>query len=190
MAEIALFHHALGLTTGVTIFAERLRAGGHVVHTPDLFDGRTFDTIDDGVAHAEQIGMDTVIDRGASAVADLPHDMVYAGFSLGVLPAQQLAQTRAGARGALLMYACVPAEFFGPWPPSVPVQIHGMDRDPIFTGEGDIEAARQLTETVDDAELFLYPGDQHYFADSTLASFDPSATERLIERALAFLERV
>ena len=189
MAEVLLFHHALGRTEGVTAFADRLRTAGHVVHTPDLFDGKTFDTIDDGVAHAEAVGMDVLIDRGVAAADQLSDGLVYAGFSLGVMPAQKLAQTRPGALGALLMYACVPTEFFGPWPTDVPVQIHGMDRDPIFTGEGDLDAARQLTETADDAELFLYPGDQHYFADSTLASLHPEATELLIERTLGFLAR-
>lgn len=189
MADVLLFHHALGRTAGVMAFADRLRGAGHVVHTPDLFDGRTFDTIDEGVAHAEGVGMDTVIDRGVAAADQLPDNLVYAGFSLGVLPAQKLAQTRPGAKGALLFYACVPTEFFGPWPTGVPVQIHGKDRDPIFTDEGDLEAARQLTESADDAELFLYPGDQHYFADSTLPTFDPNATELLVERALGLLDR-
>lgn len=189
MADVLLFHHALGRTAGVVAFADRLRGAGHVVHTPDLFDGKTFDTIDEGVAHAEAVGTGTVIDRGVAAADQLPDDLVYAGFSLGVAPAQKLAQTRPGAKGALLFYACVPTEFFGPWPTGVPVQIHGMDRDLIFAGEGDLEAARQLTESADDAELFLYPGDQHYFADSTLPTFDPDATELLLERALGFLKR-
>lgn len=190
MAEVLLFHHALGRTAGVTGFAGRLRKAGHVVHLPDLFDGKTFATIEDGVAYAEGIGIETVIERGAVAARELRDDLVYAGFSLGVLPAQKLAQTRPGAKGALLLYACVPAEFFGPWPTGVPVQIHGKDRDPIFTGEGDLDAAREITESADDAELFLYPGDEHYFADSTLPSFDPDSTELLFERALGFLARV
>ena len=103
------------------------------------------------------------------------------------MPAQKLAQTRAGARGALLFYACIPTEFFGPWPAEVPVQIHGMDADPIFVGEGDIEAARAIVEANQQAELFLYPGDQHYFADSSLPSYDPDATAVLTERVLDFL---
>lgn len=189
MVEVLLFHHALGRTAGVIAFADRLRSAGHVVHTPDLFDGRTFDTIEEGLAHAEAVGMDAMIGRGVAAANQFPDDLVYAGFSLGVLPAQKLAQTRPGAKGALLLYACVPTEFFGPWPKGVPVQIHGKDGDPIFTGEGDLEAARQIIESTDDADLFLYPGDQHYFADSTLATFDPDATELLIERALSLLDR-
>src|SRR2546421_724044 len=171
MAEELLFHHALGQTSGFLAFADELRRAGHTVHTPDLYDGRTFQTLNDGIAYAEEIGFGNVIERGVRVADDLPDELVYAGFSLGVLPAQKLAQTRPGARGALLFYSCVPlSEFGGSWPAGVPVQIHGMDRDPFFVDEGDIDAARELVEKTDQAELFLYPGDQHYFADSSLPS--------------------
>jgi dienelactone hydrolase len=189
MAEVVLFHHALGLTPGVVAFADELRGAGHTVHTPDLFGGRTFGRIEEGMHHAEEIGFPgEVIARGVRAVQGLPAGLVYAGFSLGVLPAQMLAQTRPGARGALLFYSCVPVSEFGSgWPGGVPAQVHGMDADPVFAGEGDIDAARELVEQAEDAELFLYPGDQHYFADSSLPSYDPGATALLVERVLEFL---
>jgi len=187
MAEVLLFHHALGPTEGLAVFADELRAAGHTVHTPDLFEGRTFASIDDGVAYAEQVGFGEIIERGVRAANELPNALVYAGFSLGVLPAQMLAQTRPGARGALLCYSCVPPAEFGSWPPEVPVQIHGMDADPIFVGEGDLDAARALVGSVEHAELFLYPGDQHYFADSSLPSYDAHAAALLTERVLHFL---
>jgi dienelactone hydrolase len=189
MAEVVLFHHAQGLTPGVVAFADELRRAGHTVHTPDLFDGRTFATIDEGMSYAQEIGFPgEVIARGVQAVEKLPAELVYAGFSLGVLPAQYLAQTRPGARGALLFYSCVPfSEFGSGWPDGVPVQVHGMDADPIFAGEGDIDAARELVEQAKDAELFLYPGDQHYFADSSLPSYDPDATALLVQRVSGFL---
>jgi dienelactone hydrolase len=185
VTEVVLFHHALGLTAGVTAFAEELRGAGHTVHTPDLFEGRTFADLQAGMAHVEEIGFPTVIERGVAAGQGLPAEVVYVGMSLGVLPAQALAQRRPGARGALLLYSCVPAEEFGGWPDGVPVQVHGMDADPIFVGEGDLDAARALG-----AEIFLYPGDQHYFADPTLPSYDAQASALLLERALAFLDRV
>jgi dienelactone hydrolase len=188
MAEVLLFHHALGQTEGFNAFADELRRAGNTVHTPDLFDGRTFASTEEGMAYAEQLGFpDEIIERGAQAANEMPNELVYAGFSLGVLPAQKLAQTRAGARGALLFYACVPAKYFGPWPAGVPVQIHGMDADPIFVDEGDIDAARELVESTDQAELFLYPGDQHYFADSSLPSYDADAATLLTQRVLDFL---
>ncbi len=189
MAEVLLFHHALGRTGGVESFADELRRAGHAVQTPDLLDGHTFATIDEGVAYAEKIGFGEVIERGVRVAEGLPQDLVYAGFSLGVLPAQKLAQTRAWARGALLMYSCVPTSEFGPaWPADVPVQIHGMDADPVFVEEGDLEAARALVDSAPHAELFLYPGDQHYFADPTLPSYDADAAALLLRRVLDFLQ--
>lgn len=189
MAEILLFHHALGQTKGFHAFADELRAAGHTVHTPDLYEGRTFETIDEGMAHVEQLGFGEIIARGDRAAADLPSELVYAGFSLGVVPAQKLAQTRPGARGALFFYSCVPVSEFGTWPDGVPVQIHGMDNDPFFVGEGDIDAARELVAATDDAELFLYPGDDHYFADSSLSTYDADAAALLTQRALELLAR-
>jgi dienelactone hydrolase len=189
MAEVVLFHHAQGLTPGVAAFAEELRRAGHTVYTPDLFEGRTFDTIADGMVYVREIGFGEVMERGVRAVDGLPAELVYAGFSLGVLPSQRLAQTRAGARGALLFYSCVPVSEFGStWPDGVPVQVHAMDADPYFVDEGDIDAARELVEEAKDAELFLYPGDQHYFADSSLPSYDEGAATLLTQRVLTFLE--
>jgi dienelactone hydrolase len=188
MAEVLLFHHAQGQTPGFHAFAADLRRAGHTVHTPDLFEGRTFGSIDEGIAYAEEVGFGEIIERGEHAAETLPSELVYAGFSLGVVPAQKLAQTRSGARGALLFYSCVPSSEFGsPWPANVPVQIHGMDADPIFVDEGDLDAARAIVESTENAELFLYPGDQHYFADSSLPSYDEGATKLLTQRVLAFL---
>lgn len=189
MAEVLLFHHALGPTEGLHAFADELRRAGHTVHTPDLFEGRTFGSIEEGVAHAGEIGWDEVMARGDRAAESLTNGLVYGGFSLGVVPAQKLAQTRAGARGALFFSSCVPVAEFGGWPADVPAQIHGMDADPIFMDEGDVDAARELVESADDAELFLYPGDQHYFADSSLPGYDAAATKLLTERVLDFLAR-
>jgi dienelactone hydrolase len=193
MAEILLFHHAQGLTPGVCSFADDIRAAGHIVHTPDLFDGRTFPSIEAGIAYIGEIGFDAMRERGVRLADELPPTLIYAGFSFGVLPAQKLAQTRPGARGALLFYSCLPISgewAFGPWLDGVAVQIHGMDNDPIFVGEGDIDAAREIVETAEDAELFLYPGDQHYFADSSLPSYDADATALLTLRVIEFLNRV
>ncbi len=188
VAEIVLFHHAHGKTAGVVDFADALRRAGHVVHAPDLFDGRVFDRLDEGLQFVDHLGFGNLIERGARAVDALSPEVVYAGFSLGVLPAQKLAQTRPGARGALLYHSCVPvAAFGGAWPDGVPVQVHAMAEDPVFAGDGDIEAARALVEREASAELFLYPGNQHLFADSSLPSYAPDAAGLLLARTLAFL---
>jgi dienelactone hydrolase len=113
------------------------------------------------------------------------------GLSLGVLPAQKLAQTRPGARGAVFFYSCVPAEEFGgPWPAGVPLQIHGAEQDPIFMEEGDVDAARAIVAGAQDAELFLYPSSAHYFADSSQTGFDAAAASLAVDRVLAFLDRI
>ncbi|MYT19115.1 dienelactone hydrolase [Streptomyces sp. SID7760] len=191
MAEVLVFHHGQGLTDGVREFAERLRRAGHTVHVPDLFAGQVFDSLDEGIAYVESIGFGTVIASGTAAAEKLPAELVYLGFSLGVLPAQKLAQTRPGATGALLLEACIPAsEFGGAWPQDVPVQVHGMDADPFFAGEGDVDAARALVETAADAELFLYSGDRHLFTDSSLASYDEHAATQTVQRVLGFLDRI
>jgi dienelactone hydrolase len=191
MAEVVLFHHAQGLTTGIADFAEALRDAGHTVHTPDLYEGQTFETLDDGLAYMKQVGFDTILERGKTAGEALPAEVVWAGFSLGVMPAQLLAQTRPGARGALLMESCVPPSEFGDgWPDEVPVQVHGMADDPIFAGEGDLEAGRSLVEEAPDGELFTYPGAVHLFADNSISTYDAEQAAVLTDRVLEFLDRV
>ena len=189
MAEVLLYHHIQGLTEGVRAFAAELERAGHTVHTPDLFDGRTFESIQEGMAFARDAGFDVIRQRGASAAEALGPDLVYAGFSFGVTIAQALAQTRPGARGALLMYSCLPADEFGAsWPESVPVQIHGKEADEFF--DEDLPAAREIAETASNAELFLYPGDEHLFADSSVADYDADAARLLLERVTKFLDTV
>ena len=188
MTEVVLYHHVQGLTEGVRSFADELRRAGHTVHTPDLFDGRTFDTIEEGMAFAGEAGFGALAERGVAAAQELRPEVVYAGFSFGVMPAQQLAQTRPGARGAVLMSGCLPVSEFGDaWPAGVPVQVHGKEADPFFAE--DLEAARALVASADQAELFLYPGEEHLFADSSLPAYDAVAAAALTERVLAFLDR-
>ncbi|MBD8078729.1 dienelactone hydrolase family protein [Cellulosimicrobium arenosum] len=191
MAEVLLFHHALGLTYGVQDLAQRLRDAGHVVHVPDLFEGHTFGTLDDGVAYAQELGFDTLLERARGTADALGPALVYAGVSLGVVAAQALAQNRAGAKGAVLLEACVPVSEFGAaWPDAVPVQVHGMDADPFFAGEGDVDAARELVDATPDAELFLYPGDQHLFTDSSRPTYDAQAATLVVERTIRFLDGI
>lgn len=191
MAHVLLFHHALGLTPGVATFAQSLRDAGHTVDTPDLYQGRTFDALADGVAHAGEVGLGTIMQRGLDAAAALPQRLVYAGFSLGVLPAQRLAQTRPGALAALLFHACVSrSEFDTGWPAGVPVQVHAMENDPWFVDEGDLDAARALVADTGGAQLFLYPGSGHLFTDAALPDYDEPATRRLTTRAVALLDGV
>ena len=187
MARLLLFHHALGLTPGVVAFAGALRSEGHVVHTPDLYDGQTFADLDEGVAYGQSIRTEDVFERARAAADALPAEIVYGGFSFGVVAAQLLAQTRPGARGALFFHDCIPPEEFGaPWPEGVPLQVHTMDRDEWV----DLDGARALTSSIERGELFLYPGSGHLFADEGSPDYDPGAAALLRERVLAFLEAV
>jgi len=189
MAEILLFHHAQGQTPGFLAFADELRAAGHVVHVPDLYDGKTFTGLNEGLGYAKKIGFGTIGERGRLAADGLPDQLVYAGFSLGAMPAQELAQTRPGARGALLFSAAFPASEFGDtWPDGVPLQIHMMEADEWALE--DLPAAHELVETIDRAELFLYPGNRHLFADSSLPDYDEAAAKLLEQRVLRFLDDV
>ncbi|MFE0645538.1 dienelactone hydrolase family protein [Streptomyces sp. NPDC058877] len=191
MAEVLLFHHSLGLTEGVGAFADELRRVGHVVHVPDLYGGRTFRDLETAAGFVREVGFDVLVARGQRAAEGLPAEIVYAGFSLGVLPAQKLAQSRPGAAGALLFGACVPPLTFGAaWPQGVPAQVHAMDADPYFVDDGDLEAARELVAGAVDRELFLYPGSAHLFAEHGAPEYAPEAAALCIERVLCFLAAV
>lgn len=188
MVEVLFFHHSRGQTPGFLALADALRLEGHAVHTPDLFDGRTFDSIDEGMSYIRSTGFGELIERGVAAAGPLPADLVYAGVSFGVMSAQRLAQTRPGARGAVLLESAAPPDEFAPsWPAQVPVQVHGMEADPIFVGEGDVEYARAIVAQAKQGELFLYPGDRHLFVDSSLPSYDAEATGLVLQRVLGFL---
>jgi dienelactone hydrolase len=195
MAEVVLFHHVQGLTDGVRAFAEQLRAGGHTVQSPDLFHGELAATVEDGIALVGRIGEETIDARVNEIVAGLPQGLVYGGFSFGGASAQRLAQTRPGARGALMYesFVSLTAEWaFGPWPDGLPVQVHGMDKDPYFALEGDLDAARELAGMIGPklAEVYTYPGDKHLFTDSSLPSHDADATALVLSRSLEFLDRL
>ena len=186
MSEIVLFHSAYGRRPAVLQFAETLRTNGHVVHVPDLYDGEVFDSLEAGIVKRDALGMEELARRATASVEGLGPELVYAGFSLGCAPAQLLAQTRPGARGALLMHGALPAEAFGTgWPATVALEVHGMEDDPWF----DSEVARRLVDGAADGVLYSYPGAAHLFADSGLPDFDAGAAALMTERALSFFAR-
>jgi dienelactone hydrolase len=183
MVDVLLFHHAQGLTEGVHAFADDLRAAGHRVGVPDLYEGRVFATIEDGVAHAEEVGFDTLVARGVAAAEELPKEIVYAGFSLGAMPAQRLAQQRPGARAVILYHSAVPLGAFGDrWPDDVPLQLHVMVDDPF----DDLPVMEDLVARAG-GQLFTYPGDAHLFTDRSLDEHDPEAARLVLERTLDLL---
>lgn len=190
MADVLLLHHAQGQTPGFLAFADALRVAGHTVHTPDLYGGESFATLDEGMAKARSIGFGTLQEQGVAAAEGLPDGTVYAGFSLGVMAAQRLAQTRPGAGGAVLLDSAIPLGEFAPdWPAGVPVQIHGGEADEFFMDEGDVDAARAIVAAAEDGELFTYAGCGHLFADASTTAYDADAAALVQQRVLDFLAR-
>jgi dienelactone hydrolase len=189
MSEIVLFHSAQGLRPGVTQWADSLRKVGHEVWTPDVFEGRTFDRLEDGIAHRDGLGLPELIRRAGEALEELPAELVYAGFSMGGSTAHYFAVTRPAARGALLMHGVAPADTLGgkPWPAGAPAQVHYAVDDP-FMNSGDVpDLERAAGELV---EAYTYPGDGHLFADPDAPEYDRPSAELMLERELAFLERL
>jgi len=197
MAEIVLFHSALGLRPGVTSAADRLREAGHSVHVPDYYDGEVFDDLDDGLRKRDELGVAEILRRAREAVAGLPAGLVLAGFSMGVAHAEQLTASRPGALGAVLMHGAEPVEalteYFGVerWPEGVPVQVHYAVDDPWVEAEQEVVP---LGEDVRGAgaefEEYVYPGSGHLFADPDLPDYDRASAEAMWERVIAFLDRI
>jgi len=186
VAEILLLHHVLGLTDGVRSLAERFRRAGHTVHTPDLFEGRTFDDIPAGMAHEEDdIGWEGMKSRVRDAAEGLPADLVHVGISMGVVYSHLLVATRPGARGAVFLESCTSPDDFDGWPAGVPLQVHGHVDDEFFGPEGATNA-RALVDAAGDGAVYLYPGRSHLFVDDSLASYDAEQTDAVVDRILAF----
>ena len=184
MAQILLFHHAGGLTPGVTAFAQTLRDAGHSVETPDLFDGRTFDDVHDGVAHAQSIGEDVMAARVGEIVADMPTDLVYGGMSMGGARAAELVLTRPGAKGAFFLYGAIaPSWWDATWPVDVPSQAH-VTEDDVWR---EPEAEEEYVAQVPGGELFVYPGSGHLFAEPGHPDYDDEVARVATDRILAFL---
>jgi dienelactone hydrolase len=191
MAEVVLFHSGYGLRPAVLDWAERLRSAGHRVHTPDLYNGRSFDTLDEATAARDAIGVPELMRRADAAVADLPERVVYAGFSMGAGVAEYLAVSRPGATGLILMHGALPLESMGAasWPGPVDLQMHYADADPLVDA-GVVatlaEAARAAGATVD---VRIYRGHGHLFADAQLPDYDDEAAARMLQASLEFLDR-
>lgn len=185
MIDVLLFHHALGLTEGVTAFADELRAADHRVVTPDLFDGVVFDSVTAGVAHAEGIGFGALIERGIRHTSEVADRFSVIGFSLGALPAQKLAQTHDGVAAAVLCFSAIPlGEFANAWPAGVGLQVHIGEEDELATE--DLAAAKELTAQAP-GELFLYPGPGHLIVDVTSADYHREHATQILARTKAFL---
>ncbi|MCA9589229.1 MAG: dienelactone hydrolase family protein [Myxococcales bacterium] len=185
MASIVLFHSALGLTAGVKELAAELARDGHEVQTPDLFDGETFLTVEDGVKKRDALGIPELMRRSAEAAEKSPASSIYIGLSMGAAAAQFLAGTRPGARGAVLLHAALPLAAMGleRWP-DVPVEIHASEADPWVD-----DAALDAFAHASGAQVFRYPGAAHLFSDTSSPDHDASQRAELVARVRAFARR-
>ena len=186
MTDIALFHHVLGVTEGLQRIATDLRALGHSVRIVDVFDGQTFATIDDGIAHVEGIGFGTAMDNAVSAIAEDAEDLVVIGISLGVMPAQKLLQTHPGVVGAVLIDGAIDADAFGAWPADTPVDIHLVQGDEIAAE--DFDAAQNLADQPE-VTLTVRPGDGHLVVDRSAPAFDPATATAIVDAVCSFVAR-
>ena len=190
--EVVVYHSAYGLRPAVVDFADTLRAAGHIVHTPDLYDGEVFSDREDAIRKIQELGFDGLLDRAVSAVAHLPAGVVYAGFSNGGACAELLAATRPGARGAVLVHAPLMVRDLGwtVWPAHVPVQAHFADKDPIRSQPVIDALAAKVRQSGATFELFDYDAPGHLFADPAFPAYNRDAADLLKKRVLAFLDRV
>ena len=197
MAEVVLFHSVLGLSPGVFSAAERLRAAGHTIHTPDFFDGEVFDDLEEGMRKEEALGYQEIARRASDSVAGLPEGLVICGFSLGAVHAEALAASRPGALGAVLMAGAVPVEaleeYFGieRWPEGVPVQVHYAEDDPWVEAEEEVVPLGEAVRGAGAAfEAHSYPGSKNRWPEPGLPEYDRPSSEEMWERVLDFLDRI
>jgi dienelactone hydrolase len=190
--RIALFHAALGLRPAVLEWADRLRAAGHGVEAPDLFDGEVFDDLEAGIRKRDALGTSELLARANAAVAELPGELVYMGFSLGADAAEYLAANRPGAVAAVLMHSAAPVAEMdaGAWPAGVPVQVHYALGDPWVDAEEVVGLRADVEAAGAEFEAFIYPGEGHLFADTDDPDFDRDSATLMLERVLGFLDSI
>ncbi|MFF0046084.1 dienelactone hydrolase family protein [Streptomyces sp. NBC_01620] len=185
--NIMLFHSTYGLRPAVHAAAARLRAAGHEVYVPDLFDGRTFETVEEGMAFKDEVGKDELLRRAVLAAAPYSErGLVYAGFSFGASTAQTLALGDEQARGLLLLHGTSDiAENASV--DELPVQLHVADPDPFETHDWLNSWYLQMQRTGADVEVYRYPGAGHLFTDPDLPDYDAAAAELTWKVTLGFL---
>ncbi|MEV6376828.1 dienelactone hydrolase family protein [Micromonospora musae] len=186
MGHVVLFHSVYGLRPAVLAAAERLRAAGHQVSTPDLYGVPAAETVEEGFALLEKIGQDVVLGRAAEAVAQLPPETVLAGFSMGAGVAGALLAERPATAGLLLLHGTggSPAAVR----PGLPVQLHLAEPDSYEPPEEVDEWRTAMTAAGAQLEVFRYPGVGHLFTDPDVPDHDAAGAETTWTRVESFLD--
>jgi len=188
--EVVVYHSAYGRRPAIIEFADKLRTAGHLVHTPDLYDGEVLSDRNDAIRKIQELGFDKLLERAVAAVESLPHDLVYAGFSNGGACAELLAATRPGARAAILIHAPLMVRDLGwtVWPSNVPVQVHFADKDPIRNQSVIDALGVKVRQSGSNFEQFDYNAPGHLFADPAFPAYNVDAAQLMTRRVLEFLE--
>ncbi|RRD46733.1 dienelactone hydrolase family protein [Tessaracoccus sp. OH4464_COT-324] len=183
MTEIVLFHHALGLTDGVRQFADQLRSRGFAVRTPDLFEGRVFSSVEEAFQYVERVSCATLLQRAEESCVEIHGRIIFGGFSLGVVPAQHMMLAKPSI-GGLLFHGFTPFEADTSDWPQLPMHVYAMAEDPLFVGDGDIEAVREAQAVLPQLELHLFEGRKHLFTDSSTGDYDAFATQQVLDHVI------
>jgi len=186
MASVAIFHSLYGLRPSVLSAAERLRAAGHTVVTPDLYGLPPADSFEQAAALADKVGWPEIVGRARATLRDMPPRTVLVGFSMGTGVADELLAERPHTAGLLLLSgAAVTAARI---PSGLRAQLHVADPDPEFvpapaiTGWADaMDAAGAIFE------VYRYPAVGHLWMDEDLPDHDHLATDLLWSRCTEFL---
>jgi dienelactone hydrolase len=190
MAHIVLFHSVLGLRPAVHQFAEELRKAGHQVTTPDFYDGRIFESFEEGNTKWFANGIPAILQRAQDACKELDGDLLFGGFSNGAAVAEFMAATHPKAKGALLMHGALPLEMLqlSAWPAKVPVQLHYNAEDPFRNPENDSALEKAVRASSAAFEEFLYEDHTHLFTDPDLPDYNEASARLLMKRALGFID--
>lgn len=187
MADVMIFHGITGLIPRAAGIEQPLLEAGHRVVCPDLFEGNSFETPEEGFEYLEKVRFRTLLGRAEEAIADMPPETVLIGISMGTGVASHLARERPECAAAVLLHA-VPGRAKGEpaWPASVPVQVHTSEDDPYFSREN----ADALIAEAADCRLVLYPGSGHTFADPEAEDYAPEQAPALVRNVTEFISGV
>jgi dienelactone hydrolase len=188
--SIILYHSAYGLRPAVLRFADALRAAGHGVATPDLYDGEVFSRLEDGIRKRDSLGVPEIMRRASAAVQATPSASVFAGFSLGAAAAFAVGTRYPGARALLLMHGALNPEAVGmkQWPAGLAVNVHYAKADP-WVDEGDVTRVERAARAAGARfASFTYECTGHLFADEELPDYDAPSAALILERTLQFLD--
>jgi dienelactone hydrolase len=173
-------------------FSDKLKEDGHQVHVVDLYDGISFNDMQEALAYFMSIGIPEMMDRSVTYTKDLPKDSIYIGFSNGGASALLLAGSIPGAMGCILIHAALPISELGieQWPTSVPVEVHYAKIDPWKDDAGIEKLSNDVLSSSASYKYYEYPIEGHLFTDEMMPEYSEEYSNLLFERVLSFIDRI